>query len=219
MTVRLAIVDAAQVIRAGIRDIVSTTDTIQLIGSWDGLDPFLDFMAGNTTDVLLLGDNISRSKPKMLAEQVLDQYPKLKIIVLAARFTALQIDELSKLGVMGFMYKDEALGYFFVGAIHAVKRGDVYISPQTARTLLPADNGHRQVSLSPLQTQVLEYMTKYKTPQEIAQMLKTSPSSIYNVQQRIRAALGVSKNEQVLIEAAKLGMLQDKDQEDKDTDA
>jgi hypothetical protein len=73
MTVRLAVVDAAQVIRAGIRDIVSTTKTIQLVGNWDGLDPFMEFMAGNTADVLLLGDNISRSKPKTLVCQVFEE--------------------------------------------------------------------------------------------------------------------------------------------------
>lgn len=213
MAIRLAVVDAAQVIRAGIRDIVSTTETIVLVGDWDALNPFLDYMANNTADVLLLGDNVSRSKPKVLVQMVRDQHPKLKLVILAARFTASDVDQLLKRGATGFMYKDEALGEFFVSAIGAVKRGDVYISPHTASTLFLTDTEQQDVSLSPYQMQVLEYMSQYKTPQEIAQMLKSSPSSIYNVQKRIRVALGVLKNEQVLIEAAKLGLLQDKDSE------
>jgi len=209
MTTKLAVVDAAQVIHAGIREIVSTTDTIYLVGAWDELEPFLAFLTDNTADVLLLGDNVSRLSLKKLATQILDKHPKLRIVVLVARITTGHIEELSKMGVMGFMCKDEPLGDFFVGAVHAVKRGDVYISPQTARTLLLANNGQAQVSLSPLQLQVIQHMSHYKSPQEIAQNMNTTPSSIYNLQYRLRSLLGVHNNGEVLIEAAKLGLIQD----------
>jgi DNA-binding NarL/FixJ family response regulator len=178
MTTKLAVVDAAQVIHAGIREIVSTTDTIQLVGTWEALEPFLVFMKEGVVDVLLLGDNVSKLSLRKLTVQILNQHPRLKIVVLVVRITTAHIEELSKMGVTGFMYKDEALSDFFVGAVHAVKRGDVYISPQTARTLLLANNGQTHVSLSPLQRQVLQHMSDYKSPQEIAQKMNTSASSI-----------------------------------------
>jgi DNA-binding NarL/FixJ family response regulator len=209
MTTKLAVVDAAQVIHAGIREIVSTTDTIQLVGTWEALEPFLVFMKEGVVDVLLLGDNVSKLSLRKLTVQILNQHPRLKIVVLVVRITTAHIEELSKMGVTGFMYKDEALSDFFVGAVHAVKRGDVYISPQTARTLLLANNGQTQVSLSPLQRQVLQHMSDYKSPQEIAQKMNTSASSIYNLQYRLRILLGVSNNGEILIEAAKLGLVQE----------
>ena len=209
MTTKLAVVDAAQVIHAGIREIVSTTDTIQLVGTWEALEPFLVFMKEGVVDVLLLGDNVSKLSLRKLTVQILNQHPRLKIVVLVVRITTAHIEELSKMGVTGFMYKDEALSDFFVGAVHAVKRGDVYISPQTARTLLLANNGQTQVSLSPLQRQVLQHMSDYKSPQEIAQKMNTSASSIYNHQYRLRHLLGVSNNGEILIEAAKLGLIQE----------
>jgi DNA-binding NarL/FixJ family response regulator len=209
MTTKLAVVDAAQVIHGGIRDIVSTTDSIRLVGTWEALEPFLAFMTENAADVLLLGDNVSTLSLKKLTTQVLNKYPKLKVVVLVARITTGHIEELSKMGVTGFMYKDEALSDFFVGAVHAVKRGDVYISPQTARTLLLANNGQTQLSISPLQMQVLQHMSDYKSPQEIAQKMNTSVSSIYNHQYRLRILLGVSNNGEILIEAAKRGLILD----------
>ena len=209
MTTKLAVVDAAQVIHAGIREIVSTTDTIQLVGTWDALEPFLAFMKDGAVDVLLLGDNVSKLSLRKLTVQILNQHPRLRIVLLVVRITTGHIEELSKMGVTGFMYKDEALSDFFVGAINAVKRGDVYISPQTARTLLLANNGQTQVSLSPLQLQVLQHMSDYKSPQEIAQKMNTSASSIYNLQYRLRILLGVSNNGEILIEAAKLGLVQE----------
>jgi DNA-binding NarL/FixJ family response regulator len=209
MTTKLAVVDAAQVIHAGIREIVSTTDTIQLVGTWEALEPFLVFMKEGVVDVLLLGDNVSKLSLRKLTVQILNQHPRLKIVVLVVRITTAHIEELSKMGVTGFMYKDEALSDFFVGAVHAVKRGDVYISPQTARTLLLANNGQTQVSISPLQMQVLQHMSDYKSPQEIAQKMNTSVSSIYNHLYRLRILLGVSNNGEILIEAAKRGLILD----------
>ena len=52
-------------------------------------------------------------------------------------------------------------------------------------------------------------MSHYKAPQEIAQNMNTTPSSIYNLQYRLRSILGVHTNGEILIEAAKLGLIQD----------
>lgn len=212
MTTKLAVVDAAQVIRAGIQKIVSTTDTIILVGAWETLEPFWEFMQESAVDVLLLGDNVSQTSLKQLTTYALKRQPKLKVVLLAARFTPGLIEELTRLGAMGFMCKDEALSDFFVGAVHAVKRGDVYISPQTARTLFLASNGQPQVGLSPRQIQVLQYMTDYISPQEIAQKMNTSVSSIYNLQYRLRIALGVNNTGEILIEAAKRGLVAEREE-------
>ncbi|MBZ0308215.1 MAG: hypothetical protein K8I82_19270, partial [Anaerolineae bacterium] len=119
MTTKLAVVDAAQVIRAGIQKIVSTTDTIILVGAWEALEPFWEFMQEGAVDVLLLGDNVSQTSLKQLTTHALKRQPKLKVVLLAARFTPGLIEELTRLGAMGFMCKDEALSDFFVGAVHA----------------------------------------------------------------------------------------------------
>jgi DNA-binding NarL/FixJ family response regulator len=55
MVTKLAVVDAAPVIHGGIREIVSITDTIQLVGAWEAVEPFLAFLRENAADVLLLG--------------------------------------------------------------------------------------------------------------------------------------------------------------------
>lgn len=213
MTATLAVVDAAQVIRAGIQKIVSTTDAIILVGAWEAVEPFWEFMEeGGEVEVLLLGDNLNQTSLKQLTAYVVKQQPKLKVILLAARFTPGLIEELAKLGAMGFMCKDEALGDFFVGAVHAVKRGDVYISPQTARTLFLAGSGQPHVGLSPRQLQVLQYMSHYISPQEIAQKMNTSVSSIYNLPYRLRIALGVNNTGEILIEAAKRGLVAEREQ-------
>ena len=207
MTTSLAVVDAAQVIRAGIREIVSTTDSMHLAGEWSNFQEFHDFLKKGSVDVVLLGDNATRKSLKHAVQQLLEQQPKLKVIVLAASFSSKDIDKLSALGVIGFICKDEDMEDFLVGAIRVSKRGDTYISPKAARSVIVTDKNNTEVPLNPRQVQVLHYMAAYLTPQEIASKMDVSVSSVYNLQQRLRLALGVKTSGQILIEASKRGLI------------
>jgi DNA-binding CsgD family transcriptional regulator len=60
--------------------------------------------------------------------------------------------------------------------------------------------------------QVLNYMAEYLTPQEIASKMEVSVSSVYNLQQRLRLALGVKTSGQILTEAAKRGLIGKREQ-------
>ena len=203
MKTDVAVVDAAEVVRAGIREIVSTTETITLVGEWSTIQELNEFLKEGSTDVVFLGDNATKHSLKHTAEQLLERRPRLKIIVLSASFNVGLIDALSTSGVMGFICKDEDMGGLLAGAIQYTKRGGVYISPQTARTLILANAGSNSTSFSPKQQQVLYYMSQYLTAQEIAHKMEVSVSSVYNLQQRMRIALGVKTSGQILIEATK----------------
>ena len=212
MTTSVAVVDAAQVMRVGIREIVSTTNTIQLAGEWSNLPEFDDFLKKGSVDVVLLGDNATRKSLKHTVQQLLEQNPKLKVIVLAASFSSEVIDELSAVGVLGFICKDEDLAGLLVNAVQYAERGDTYISPKIAHTLILTNSENSNVPLNPRQMQVLNYMAAYLTPQEIARKMEVSVSSVYNLQQRLRHILGVKTSAQILIEATKRGLIGGRDQ-------
>jgi two-component system NarL family response regulator len=212
MTTSVAVVDAAQVIRAGIRETVSTMGTVHLAGEWSNLQEFDDFLKKHSVDVLLLGDNVSRKSLKHTIQRILEQQPTLKVIVLAVGFTTDLIDTLSELGVLGFICKDEDLAGLLVSAVQYAERGDTYISPKIAHTLILTNSENSNVSLNPRQMQVLNYMAEYFTAQEIATKMEVSVSSIYNIQQRMRHTLGVKTSAQILIEATKRGLIGGSDQ-------
>jgi two-component system invasion response regulator UvrY len=142
MSTSVAVVDAAQVTRVGIREIVSTTNTMHLAGEWASLPEFHDFLKKGSVDVLLLGDNTSRKSLKHTVQQLLEQQPKLKVIVLAASFSSEVIDDLSAVGVLGFICKDEELAGLLVSAVQYARHGDTYISPKIARTLILTTSDH-----------------------------------------------------------------------------
>ena len=117
--------------------------------------------------MLLLGDNATRKSLKHAVQQLLEQQPKLKVIVLAANFSSKDIDQLSALGVIGFICKDEELASFLMNAVQYARHGDTYIPPKIARTLILTDKNNTEVPLNPRQMQVLTYMAAYLTPRKL----------------------------------------------------
>ncbi|MBZ0315609.1 MAG: hypothetical protein K8L91_22025, partial [Anaerolineae bacterium] len=67
---------------------------------------------------------------------------------------------------------------------------------------------HEDNPLNLRQMQVVRYMGRYLSPQEIAMKMGVSASSIYSLQHRIRQVLGVKTTGQILIEAMKRGWIE-----------
>lgn len=207
MTTTLAVVDAAEIIRIGIREIVSSSDKVKLVGEFTRLEDVDGFLQTTPVNVLVLGN--THAYPKLVQDltKLRQQTPELKILLLANSFSAEQVEELSNLGALGFVCKDEQLADTLLFAIRPVARGELFISPRVASVLIKTNQADETTPLNPRQMKVIHYMAQYMTPQEIAMQMQTSASSIYSLQHRIRQVLGVKTTGQILIQAMKRGWI------------
>lgn len=207
MTTTLAVVDAAEIIRIGIREIVSSSDKVKLVGEFTRLEDVDGFLQTTPVNVLVLGN--THAYPKLVQDltKLRQQTPELKILLLANSFSAEQVEELSNLGALGFICKDEQLADTLLFAIRPVARGELFISPRVASVLIKINQEDETTPLNPRQMKVIHYMAQYMTPQEIAMQMQTSASSIYSLQHRIRQVLGVKTTGQILIQAMKRGWI------------
>lgn len=205
MITTLAVVDAAELIRIGIREVISASDQVKLVGEFTHLEQANGFFENTPVHVLVLGNTHIYAKLVQDLTKLHQKVPDMKVLLLANSFNIEQIEELSMIGVLGFVCKDEQLANTLLFAIHPVARGELFLSPRVARSLLKANQGDETNPLNPRQMQVVHYMVQYLTPQEIAVKMKVSPSSIYSLQHRIRQVLGVKTTGQILIEAMKRG--------------
>ncbi|MBZ0160066.1 MAG: hypothetical protein K8G79_08025, partial [bacterium] len=186
MTTTLAVVDNAELTRIGIREIISASDKIRLIGEFACLEEVDGFFQTTPVNVLILGNTLAYSKLIQDITRLGQQFPDLKVLLLAHSFIVEQIEELSNLGVLGFVCKDEQLADTLLFAIRPVARGELFISPCVASVLLKANQNHEDNPLNLRQMQVVRYMGRYLSPQEIAMKMGVSASSIYSLQHRIR---------------------------------
>lgn len=207
MTTTLAVVDAAEIIRIGIREIVSSSDKVKLMGEFTRLEEVDGFFQTTPVNVLVLGNTYTYSKLVQDLTKLYQQYPDLKVLLLANSFNAEQVEELSNLGALGFICKDEQLADTLLFAIRPIARGELFLSPRVAGSIFKANQEHETNPLNPRQMKVIHYMAQYMTPQEIAMHMGVSASSIYSLQHRIRQVLGVKTTGQILIQAMKRGWI------------
>ncbi|MBZ0306433.1 MAG: response regulator transcription factor [Anaerolineae bacterium] len=207
MKTTLAVVDTAEVIRIGIKEIISGYQSIELAGEFTCLDEFYKFIQVNSVDLLVLGNTQPYHSLIQDLEKLRQHSPTLKVLLLSNGFTADQIEELSGIGAAGFICKDEQLANTLLFAIQPISRGELFLSPKVASSLFKGNTESNHNPLSQRQMQVVRYMAKYLTPQEIAMRMDTSPSSIYSLQHRIRQVLGAKTTGQILIEAMRRGWI------------
>lgn len=136
MTTTLAVVDAAEIIRIGIREIVSSSDKVKLVGEFTRLEDLDGLQESIQVNVLVLGNTHAYSKLVQDLTRLRQQTPELKILLLAHSFSAEQVEELSNLGAVGFVCKDEQLADTLLFAIRPVARGELFISPRVASVLI-----------------------------------------------------------------------------------
>ena len=207
MNVRVAVVDTTEVFRLGIRELVSTSDTVTVVGDFAHLDELLVFLETAAVDILIFGNtDLYRDWLPQIA-QIYATHPNLKVILLARAFTTEQIEELSKLGTLGFICKDEPLTDSILFAIRPLLRDEPFISPKVAKGMIASANGSEHNLLSSRQMELIGHMANYLTPQEIAQKMKMTPGSVYSMQYRIREALALKTSSQIVLEAMKRGLI------------
>ncbi len=213
MTTRLAVVDATELTRIAIREIIRHDETLLLVDSWERVATFYTFVTHDeqVIDVVVLGDNAGDEGLEQVARKLLDARPRLRIIVLAHRFTGEVIAALREIGVLGFIHKDDELSKILISAIHAVMNGQVISSPNIFDNMILVHPPQPRPTLSRKQITVLNYMADGLETRQIALKMNISVSAIYNLQQRLREKLDVSHTYQIVPTAIKLGIIQERD--------
>jgi DNA-binding NarL/FixJ family response regulator len=107
-----------------------------------------------------------------------------------------------KLGVSGYLLKEEALSLKLPGAIRAVINGSCVYSEAVQKLLYdPRASEAAGISFGGEEYHVLALMVSGHTPAQIAQKLDKSLDSIYSLQYRLRNKLDVKKNGQAVRKA------------------
>ncbi len=204
--IRVALIDEIEVIRFGIQRLLSSVPHIEFLGAFSTIDFFYQDPAHYQTDVLLLEQIQPIPHLHLAIRQIQTFNPPSILLLLAAPLEAGTMRNLFQLGVLGFIYKDEPLSETLVPGIHRVYEGKRYLSPEAALIPQHAD----LTGLTPRALQILRLLAQGLGAQQIAQELSISTRAVYAARTRLRDALGVRSDAQVVAEAIRLGLLNDR---------
>lgn len=208
--IRLMIVDDHEIVRHGLKLVLSQVDGFMVVGDVaDGAEA-LPLIYDVVPDVVLLDWKMPRMDGLTAARRMKTEMASIRTLLLSgAPIDSAVLDALDK-GVDGFVHKDidpDSL----VHAIRRVAAGERYLSAEIIQALI--DRSQRKdateivAPLSEREQEVLELMATPATYRDIAEQLVIGEETVRTYVKRILTKLNQPNRTQAVIAALRLGLI------------
>jgi len=222
--IRVILVDDHQIVRSGLKAVLSTAKDITVVGEGgsgkdalalaERLDPHVIVMDLSMPD--MDGLTATRELQKVNATRVQrpDEPTSRRVLVLTMHTEDEHLVALLEAGAGGYLLKSVA-DRELVDAVRTVAAGDVYVQPTAARALArglakrdgSAEERTRVEKLTDREQVVLRMVAEGYTAPEIGEHLTISPKTVDTYKQRIGEKLGLTHRTDYVKFALKLGLL------------
>jgi DNA-binding NarL/FixJ family response regulator len=175
--VRLILVDDHEIVRAGLRTLLSREPDLAVVGEATNGRTAVERVKELSPDVVVMDVSMPELNGIDATRQVLGAHPGVKVIGLTASADDTMTIEMLRAGASGHLTKASAFEEL-VAAIRAVIKGNVYFSPFVV-SRLANDNGdtwrHSPFErLSGREREVLQLIAEGKATKEVAALLSVS---------------------------------------------
>ena len=212
--IRVLLVDDDQLMRAGIRAVLSSDETIEVFGeAVDGRDAAYRTRLLRP-DVVLMDIRMPDLDGIAATREVLEVAPGIKVVILTTFEQDDYIFGAIDAGASGFLLK-RTRPEELVGAIHTVATGDSLLSPSVTRIVIDrmarqrhvdSAAGERLEQLTPREREVLELVARGLSNGEIAATLVIEESTVKTHVKRILMKLGLRDRVHAVILAYETGI-------------
>lgn len=222
--IRVVLVDDHQLVRAGLKAVLSTAKDISVVGEGSSgkdalvlaerLDPHVIVMDLSMPDMDGLTATRELHKANAARTQNPDEPATRRVLVLTMHTEDEHLVALLEAGAGGYLLKSVA-DRELVDAVRTVAAGDVYVQPTAARALARglakrdgnAEERARYDKLTDREQVVLRMVAEGYTAPEIGEHLTISPKTVDTYKQRIGEKLGLTHRTDYVKFALKLGLL------------
>jgi two-component system, NarL family, response regulator YdfI len=212
--IRVFVVAASPVVRAGLSAVVATSSKLTVIGSASDLDALTREFEQLQPDVLLL--DVSGHFQELLWEKLLSsqqqQYPP--IVVLTDELDSIDLEAALRAGVRSILPSTSTESEI-VAAVEAIALGLVVLHSDTIEFLLPLkessvrekDTAHPVQGLTPREIEVLQMLGSGLGNKAIAKRLNISDHTVKFHVSSIFQKLGVSTRTEAVTVGVRLGLI------------
>jgi DNA-binding NarL/FixJ family response regulator len=184
-TFRVILADDHELIRFGLRNILTRSDQLEVVGEVGDSDALLEMLRSLPVDLLVLDISMPTINGIELTAIVKKRYPQLKVLILTMHQQVGYLRRALAAGADGYLVKTDC-GQEIVSAIDRIRQGSGYVSPslraQFAEDLLrsPRDTSSAGTleDLTRRETQVLALVVAGKTSKQMAAELNLSPRTV-----------------------------------------
>ena len=200
------VADDYDVIREGIKNILSETPEYEVVAEAATGDEVLEKVERLKPDFLLLDITMPQKSGLDIIEQLLHISPETKVIIVTMHRAHIYISKAFKLGVKGYLHKENVVEDL-IPALKKVGRGEVYVSSQLSQYLIERitnqEGDVKKVELTTRENDILRLVVEGMTAKEIAEALFISPRTVENYKNALLKKLGLHKTADLIKYAIK----------------
>ncbi len=200
---RLAIVDDSQVVRMGLKALLSSEKGITLVGEASKVAEAVSMAATARPDIILLDIRLPDGTGFDACRRILQDNPKVRVLFLTSVIDDQLINDAIRSGGQGYLLK-EVGAEDLVQAIFDVAAGKSVLDPQATARVLQLMRHRGGVAddpvstLSPQERRVLALIAEGKTNKEVGNDLGLTEKTVKNYLANIFAKLNVTRRSQAV---------------------
>jgi NarL family two-component system response regulator LiaR len=210
--IRVLICDDQDVVREGLRAILSTSADFEVVGMASDGAQALELVAREQPDVVLMDLNMPGMNGIQATRLIHQKYPAVRILALTTYDADEWVFDAIRAGAAGYLLKDTPRANL-MKAIEGTAGGQTFVDPGVAGKLLnhvasttTVQDSTLTDSLSPRELQVLRLLAMGQSNQEIAGQLFLSEGTVRNYVSAIFTKLGVTDRTQAAVIALRHGL-------------
>lgn len=200
--VRLVIVDDSELVRMGLRTLLTPEPSIEVVGEAGSVAQSLTVIRAEKPDVVLMDIRLPDGSGFDACRQALQDLPQTRIVFLTSVVDDKLVDDAIRAGGQGYLLK-EINGRRLVQAIIDVSVGKSILDPEVTSRVMKlirtnASGPAMEQVLSPQELRVLNLVAEGKTNKEIGVHLTLSEKTVKNYLANIFDKLNVSRRSQAV---------------------
>jgi RNA polymerase sigma factor (sigma-70 family) len=212
--VRVLLVDDDELMRAGLKAVLSSDDTVDVVGEAADGRAALDQVRALEPAVVLMDVRMPDLDGITATREVLASSPDVRVMILTTFEQDDYIFGALSAGASGFLLKRTSPEELIAG-IHTVAVGDSLLSPSVTRRVIDRMAHHpaadttfdeRLQELTPREREVLEQVARGRSNSEIAEVLVIEESTVKTHVKRILMKLRLRDRVQAVIFAYESGL-------------
>lgn len=212
MKTKVLIADDHAVVRAGLRALITSEPSLELVGEATGGYETIELVTKTKPDILVLDISMPDLDGIAVTKKIVSEKPDVQILILTIHEDKALLREALKLGASGYILK-RAAETELISAIQIVMRGDMYIDPSMVHTLLEGkEKSTNSVTdalepLTPRETEVLRLIALGYTNRQVGEELNISVRTVEGHRANLSDKLGASSRVELVRYALELGLI------------
>jgi len=209
--IRVYITDDHQIVRRGIRQLLSTEAGIEVVGEASNGKEAVAEVNQLKPDIVLMDLVMPVMDGIEAIRQIKAGHPSIQILVLTSFATDDKVFPAIKAGALGYLIKDTSPDEL-INAIRQVYKGEPTLHSSIAQKLLkeishsPADEPISPDPLTDREVEVLKLIARGLSNQEIAETLVVSVATVYTHVSRVLDKLHLASRTQAALYALREGL-------------